>query len=127
MWQPVPIVVTLMKDITVCGEEMVRRLRIIQHDSRKKEDMVSLGKTSFGNEVAINKYVANADRVILTGAVTLHPFAGFGGGRKAVMPGVAAYDSIMKNHCMTMSPIEGVAAIRPVMPAFWMVIPFIRI
>lgn len=35
------------EDITVCGEEMVRRLRIIQHDSRKKEDMVSLGKTSF--------------------------------------------------------------------------------
>ena len=95
------------EDVTVCGEEMVRRLRIIQHDSRKKEDMVSLGKTSFGNEVAINKYVANADRVILTGAVTLHPFAGFGGGRKAVMPGVAAYDSIMLNHCMTMSPVEG--------------------
>ena len=95
------------EDITVCGEDMVRRLRIIQHDSRKKEDMVTLGKTSFGNEVAINKYVANADRVILTGAVTLHPFAGFGGGRKAVMPGVAAYDSIMLNHCMTMSPIEG--------------------
>ena len=95
------------EDIIVCGEEMVRRLRIIQHDSRKKEDMVSLGKTSFGNEVAISKYVANADRVILTGAVTLHPFAGFGGGRKAVMPGVAAYDSIMMNHCMTMSPVEG--------------------
>lgn len=95
------------EDITVCGEAMVKRLKIVQHDSRKSEDMVSLGKTSFGNDVAINKYVANADRVILTGAVTLHPFAGFGGGRKAVMPGVAAYDSIMLNHCMTMSPVEG--------------------
>ena len=95
------------EDITVCGEEMVRRLKIVQHDSRKSEDMVLLGQTSFGNDVAISKYVANADRVILTGAVTLHPFAGFGGGRKAVMPGVAAYESIMKNHCMTMSPVEG--------------------
>lgn len=74
----------------------MRRLKIVQHDSRKSEDMVLLGQTSFGNDVAISKYVANADRVILTGAVTLHPFAGFGGGRKAVMPGVAAYDSIMK-------------------------------
>lgn len=98
---------TAEEDITVCGEDMVRRLRIIQHDSRKKEDMVSLGKTSCGNDVAINKYVANADRVILTGAVTLHPFAGFGGGRKAVMPGVAAYDSIMYNHAMTMAPVAG--------------------
>lgn len=95
------------EDVVVCGAEMVKRLKIVQHDSRKKEDMVSLGKTSFGNEVALSKYVVNADRVILTGAVTLHPFAGFGGGRKAVMPGVAAYDSIMLNHCMTMSKIEG--------------------
>ena len=52
------------EDITVCGEEMVRRLRIIQHDSRKKEDMVSLGKTSFGNEVAINKYVTDSNKEI---------------------------------------------------------------
>ncbi|MDO4922305.1 MAG: nickel-dependent lactate racemase [Phascolarctobacterium sp.] len=95
------------EDVVVCGEEMVKRLKIVQHDSRKKEDMVSLGKTSVGNEVALSKYVVNADRVILTGAVTLHPFAGFGGGRKAIMPGVAAYDSIMLNHCMTMSPVEG--------------------
>ena len=98
---------THVEDISVWGDEMVRRLKIVQHDSRKSEDMVLLGQTSFGNDVAISKYVANADRVILTGAVTLHPFAGFGGGRKAVMPGVAAYDSIMKNHCMTMSPVEG--------------------
>lgn len=95
------------EDVVVCGAEMVKRLKIVQHDCRKKENMVSLGKTSFGNDVAISKYVANADRVILTGAVTLHPFAGFGGGRKAVMPGVAAYESIMLNHCMTMSKIEG--------------------
>lgn len=95
------------ENVVVCGEEMVKRLKIVQHDCRKKEDMVSLGKTSLGNEVALSKYVVNADRVIVTGAVTLHPFAGFGGGRKALMPGVAAYDSIMLNHCMTMSPVEG--------------------
>mgnify|MGYP001033482354 FL=1 len=77
------------EDITVCGEEMVRRLKIVQHDSRKSEDMVLLGQTSFGNDVAISKYVANADRVILTGAVTLHPFAGFGGGRKSILPGIS--------------------------------------
>lgn len=95
------------EDITVCGEDMVHRLKIIQHDCRKHEDMVYLGKTSCGNDIAVNKYVTDADKVILTGAVTLHPFAGFGGGRKAVMPGVAAYESIMRNHCMTMSPVEG--------------------
>lgn len=95
------------EDLVVCGEEIVKRFKIIQHDSRDKASMVSLGKTSIGNDVSINRHVAEADRIILTGAVTLHPFAGFGGGRKALMPGVADYDSIMLNHCLTMSPVEG--------------------
>lgn len=95
------------EDLVVCGEEIVKRFKIIQHDSRDKTSMVSLGKTSVGNDVSINRHVAEADRIILTGAVTLHPFAGFGGGRKALMPGVADYDSIMLNHCLTMSPVEG--------------------
>lgn len=98
---------TAEEDVIVCGAEMVKRLNIVQHDSRNDSDMVTLGVTKYGTKVAINKVVANADRVILTGAVTLHPFAGFGGGRKAVMPGVAAYDSIMHNHAMTLSPVEG--------------------
>lgn len=98
---------TAEEDTIVCGAEMAKRLNIVQHDSRNDSDMVTLGVTKYGTKVAINKVVANADRVILTGAVTLHPFAGFGGGRKAVLPGVAAYDSIMHNHAMTLSPVEG--------------------
>ncbi len=98
---------TAEENVIVCGDEMVQRLTIVQHDSRKDSDMVTLGVTKHKTKVAINKVVANADRVILTGAVTLHPFAGFGGGRKAVLPGVAAYDSIMHNHAMTLSPVEG--------------------
>lgn len=95
------------ENVMVCGEALTKRLKIVQHDSRNKSELVSLGTTSLGNQIAINKYVAEADRVILTGGVTLHPFAGFGGGRKAVLPGVAAYDSIMYNHAMAMSPVEG--------------------
>lgn len=98
---------TLEENIIVCGEDIVRRIKIVQHDSRNKAELISLGTTSLGNEIAVNKYVAEADRVILTGGVTLHPFAGFGGGRKAVLPGISAYDSIMYNHAMAMSPVEG--------------------
>lgn len=91
----------------VCSEDIAARIRIIQHDSRNKNELVEIGVTSSGNIVAINKHVAEADRVIITGGVSLHPFAGFGGGRKAVMPGISAYDSIMHNHAMSMSPVEG--------------------
>lgn len=95
------------EDETVCGKDIVSRIRIVQHDSRNKSELVELGVTSSGNHVAVNKYAAEADRVIITGGVSLHPFAGFGGGRKAVMPGISAYDSIMHNHAMSMSPVEG--------------------
>lgn len=95
------------EDEIVCGKNIASRIRIVQHDSRNKSELVHLGVTSSGNSVAVNKYAAEADRVIITGGVSLHPFAGFGGGRKAVMPGISAYDSIMHNHAMSMSPVEG--------------------
>jgi len=40
----------------------------------------------------------NADRVIVTGAVTFHPMAGFSGGRKSLLPGIASSKDIYQNH-----------------------------
>ena len=89
---------TPAEDATVLGAEMAQRLRIIQHDCRDTANLVSVGTNKFCNEVRLNRAIVEADRVILTGAVTLHPMAGFGGGRKAVVPGVAARETIMANH-----------------------------
>lgn len=95
------------EDIVVLGEAMVKRFKIIQHDCNDKEANVEIGVTSFGNHVKLNKAVVNADRVILTGAVTIHPMAGFGGGRKAVLPGVAAIETVFANHCHAIHPEIG--------------------
>ena len=95
------------EDILVLGEAMVKRFRIHQHDCRDKENMVYMGITSRGNNVYINRIVANADRVIATGAVTLHPMAGFGGGRKAVVPGVAGLETINRNHVLALAEKPG--------------------
>ena len=94
---------TAEENVAVCGADMVKRLRILQHDCRNKAELVSLGTTSHGTDVFINKTVAEADKVILTGSVSLHPMAGFGGGRKAVLPGVAAYETIMQNHALALT------------------------
>ena len=59
------------------------------------------------NKVYINKIVANADRIIATGAVTLHPMAGFGGGRKAIVPGVAGLETINRNHVLALAEKPG--------------------
>ena len=95
------------EDIAVCGEEIVKRIKIHQHDSRNNEELTDLGVTSFGTPILIDSYVAEADKVIITGAVSLHPMAGFGGGRKAVMPGVSGHATIMHNHAIALAPKVG--------------------
>lgn len=98
---------TAEENIIVCGEDIVKRIKIYQHDCRDKDNLVDLGSTSQGTPILINKHVAEADKVIITGSVSLHPMAGFGGGRKAVMPGVSGYETIMHNHAMALADEVG--------------------
>ncbi|MFQ5799088.1 MAG: lactate racemase domain-containing protein, partial [Bacteroidota bacterium] len=62
-----------------------------------------LGTTERGTPVTIHQAVTNADKVLVVSEVNHHYFAGFGGGAKTVMPGVAAYDSIVQNHRLTLT------------------------
>jgi lactate racemase len=82
------------------GENTASRVAFRNHDSRDEDNLVYKGETSFGTPVYINKMVAEADRRILTGSVVHHFFAGFGGGRKALVPGVAGWETIRKNHSL---------------------------
>jgi nickel-dependent lactate racemase len=97
---------TPSEDIAVCGAEVARRLTIHQHDCLA-EDLVHIGTTSRGTPVWINRHVAEADKVILTGGITVHFMAGFGGGRKSVVPGVAGDLTIQKNHSLALSDVVG--------------------
>ena len=67
------------------------------HDA-KKDEMVSLGKTTRGTEIEINKLVMDADKIVIIGSVEPHYFAGYTGGRKAFLPGTASYKTIEQNH-----------------------------
>ncbi len=69
--------------------------------------LVHIGKTTHGTEVYINDKIAAADRVILTGGIVYHLMAGFGGGRKSVMPGISGYETIQANHRLCMNPEIG--------------------
>jgi nickel-dependent lactate racemase len=81
------------------GEDIIRNERIIVHDARKPEDMVSLGKLSSGLEVKVNKTIINTDFLMAEGFIEPHFFAGFSGGRKSVFPGVASMECVRANHC----------------------------
>jgi len=85
------------------GEEALRRVKTMSHD-HKSDDQVFLGRTSFGTKVYVNKVFAEADVKILTGDIGLHYYAGYGGGRKSVLPAVSSAESIQHNHAMLLDP-----------------------
>jgi len=78
--------------------ETYRQFRFEHHNSKDQSSLVNLGKTTMGTKVKILKDLLQHDLLITFGAILHHYFAGFGGGRKLLFPGVAAYDSILHNH-----------------------------
>ncbi|MEA4988605.1 MAG: nickel-dependent lactate racemase [Anaerovorax sp.] len=80
------------------GEELKKQFRVVDHDCHNKEDLVTLGVTRNGTEVVVNRRAVECDRLILTGGITYHDMAGYGGGRKSILPGIAGYDSVAANH-----------------------------
>jgi nickel-dependent lactate racemase len=82
----------------LAGADCARRLRFLGHDCRSA--LVSVGTTSRGNHVMLSRKYLEADLKIATGRVTYHYFAGFTGGRKAILPGVAGFETIVFNHRM---------------------------
>ena len=81
------------------GKEIADHETFVIHDSRKDEDMVSIGTLPSGGECLINKAAANADLLIAEGFIEPHFFAGMSGGRKSVLPGIASKITVLANHC----------------------------
>jgi Lactate racemase N-terminal domain len=92
------------------GGEWATRLRVTNHDARA-DDLVEIGHTSHGVPLLLNRRVAEADLRIAFGQVEPHEFAGFTGGRKAILPSVAGYESIVRNHALDM--LRAALVVRP--------------
>ena len=80
------------------GDRLVDGYRIVQNDAADAESHRSVGTTSRGNGIRIHRELAACDVKILTGFIEPHFFAGFSGGGKAVMPGMAALETVKRNH-----------------------------
>jgi nickel-dependent lactate racemase len=84
------------------GDRLVEKYRCLQHDCNDDANLVSLGETSMGHPVRINRFYLEADVRILTGFIEPHFFAGFSGGPKAVLPSLAGVESVFTNHGIDM-------------------------
>jgi nickel-dependent lactate racemase len=88
----------------ILGDELYRRLESVDHDAFDDANLQAVGTTSFGNLVEINRRVLEADRIILTGEIIYHLIAGYSGGRKSLVPGVAGARTTTFNHNMIFDP-----------------------
>ena len=77
---------------------VVRNFRVLNHEPENPDALVQLGATNDGTPALINRHAAEADVRIVTGFIEPHFFAGFSGGVKGIMPGVAGLKTIMSNH-----------------------------
>ena len=78
--------------------ESYRQFRFVHHNSRAAEGFQTLGTTTRGTSIRIAEEVLQHDLLISFGSILHHYFAGYGGGRKLLFPGLAAYNSILENH-----------------------------
>lgn len=80
------------------GDGLVDRYHFVQHDAGDADNLVPAATNSAGRPVRVHRAYAEASFRILTGFIEPHFFAGFSGGPKAVLPGIADADSILDNH-----------------------------
>ena len=97
---------------TMIGRDLSSRLRVVNHDCDDKSLLTDLGQTDTGLPVWINTRVAPASFTIVTGLIMPHHAAGYSGGRKSILPGVAGLETLNRHHSFP---------IRPYHPSFgWM-------
>ncbi|WP_306574077.1 nickel-dependent lactate racemase [Anaerotruncus massiliensis (ex Togo et al. 2019)] len=85
------------------GEEILGRVRCEDHVCTDDANLKFMGVTSRGTPVWLNAHAMACDKLILTGGAVYHFLAGYGGGRKYVLPGIAGRETIMKNHNLALN------------------------
>ena len=80
------------------GDEIMANERIVVHDCDDEANLVHLGTLPSGGNLVVNRLAAEADLLVSEGFIEPHFFAGFSGGRKSVLPGIASRETVMYNH-----------------------------
>ena len=93
----------------ILGEDVVKNYEIVQNDANNLRQHQYVGTTTSGNKIFVNKRILDYDLKILTGFIEPHFFAGFSGGGKALIPGMAAVETIKFNHSIQKLSLENVS------------------
>lgn len=92
--------------VSLLGSKYASELEIHSHDCLDEKQNVYIGDTSSGMPIWIDKNVAEAEFIISTGLIAPHHAAGFSGGRKSILPGVAGIQTLRIHHSLPIRPFE---------------------
>ena len=81
------------------GIEIVEKERIYVHQSQDEDMLMEIGVLPSGAPLSINRLAVESDLLLSEGFIEPHFFAGFSGGRKSVLPGIAGRATVLANHC----------------------------
>ncbi len=81
------------------GSEIFEHENIVVHDGSDPSKLIRLGTLPSGGELIVNKLAAETELLVAEGFIEPHFFAGFSGGRKSVLPGIASRQTVFANHC----------------------------
>ncbi|WP_022663813.1 nickel-dependent lactate racemase [Desulfospira joergensenii] len=87
----------------LAGEFCRKNVEILNSANRDKDRLVHIGKTASGTELTVTKEAWEAHHIIIFGGILHHLIAGFGGGRKYILPGIAGYDAVQQNHSLALT------------------------
>jgi len=90
---------TAQEKSAILSDDVMSSFNIEDNDARDPDVTAYAGTTASGKEIYLNKRILGADIVITIGVVKSHAFAGFTGGAKSILPGVASQRTIHENHC----------------------------
>lgn len=90
------------------GEEVTRRIKIINHSWNRPDELIALGETPSGIPISVNRHYYNSDISIAVGNIIPHIYAGWSGGAKMVQPGVCGAATTARTHLIAAKHLDSV-------------------
>lgn len=85
------------------GDEVVARVPVLNHEWQDPKQLVKIGYTPSGTPIEVNKLALEADFLIAVGSIVPHCYAGYGGGGKAIQPGICSWETTGRTHILPMA------------------------
>ena len=90
----------------ILGKEITKEYEIIIHQCKEEDSLVYIGESKYDVPIYVNKALKECTFCIVTGLISPHHSAGYSGGRKSIVPGLAGFETLKIHHSLPIRPYE---------------------